>query len=254
MAQQRLELVLDDVVDGRPVSPSSVPVGLLSKFADQAGRFIKGGQPDVQLDTLRVSIEEGSYKIVLPSMVLVAGLAADLALLGSANLDGMDAKRAAVVEEWQNDTQKTPTRRYVVVSDPDKPIRIHAGSRFDRHDNATWTAVEKYVQGKVVDLGGKTKPNLHLQLPDGSMITMDTSQEQVLQEEKNLVYREVLVRIHVEQDLTTGKLRNARLIEFADYQPNFDPQAFEAMLTKGRKAWADVPSASQWVEEQRGSA
>jgi hypothetical protein len=32
MAQQRLELVLDDLVGGEPVKPSSMPVGLLGGF------------------------------------------------------------------------------------------------------------------------------------------------------------------------------------------------------------------------------
>ena len=30
------------------------------------------------------------------------------------------------------------------------------------------------------------------------------------------------------------------------------PHSFEAMVAKGRKAWADVPNASEWVDEQRG--
>ena len=28
---------------------------------------------------------------------------------------------------------------------------------------------------------------------------------------------------------------------------------FDAMLAKGRKAWAGVPDANQWVEQQRGA-
>lgn len=35
-------------------------------------------------------------------------------------------------------------------------------------------------------------------------------------------------------------------------QPRFDPEAFAAMVAKGRKAWADVPNATEWVEKLRG--
>lgn len=35
-------------------------------------------------------------------------------------------------------------------------------------------------------------------------------------------------------------------------QPHFDPEAFAAMVAKGRKAWADVPNATEWVEKLRG--
>jgi hypothetical protein len=253
MAQQRLELVLDDVVDGRPVTPSSMPVGLLSQFHEQVARFLKGSHADVDLDTLRVSIEEGSYKLVLAAMALVSGLASDMALLGSGNLDDMDAKRASVIEEWQKAALRVQTRRYGLLSDSAKPVFIHGGSRYERHDNAMWATVEKYVHGQVVDLGGK-KPNLHLQLADGTMLKVNTSQDQVLHEEKNLVYRTALLRIRAEEDIANGKLRNVQLIEFVSHAPTFDPQSFEAMVAKGRKAWADVPDASQWVEEQRGAA
>lgn len=250
---QRLELVLEDVVSGVPVGPSSMPVALLNQFHDQVARFLKGGHADVDLDALRVSIEEGSYKLVLPAVALVSGLVSDIALLGSGNLDDMDAKRAAVVEEWQTAAQKTQTRRYAVTVESAQPIHVHAGSRFERHDNAMWSTVEKYIHGQIMDLGGK-KPNLHLQLADGTMLKVNTSQDQVLHEEKNLVYRAALLHVRAEEDIATGTLRNVRLIEFVNYTPMFDAQSFDAMVAKGRKAWADVPNASQWVEEQRGAA
>ena len=128
-----------------------------------------------------------------------------------------------------------------------------AGSDFARHDNALWVTVEKYLQGQVTDLGGKT-PNLHLLLADGSSVKVATSQEQVLGEEQNLVYRSALLRVRAEQDIASRRLRNVRLIEFVHPQSHFDANAFNAMVEKGRKAWADVPNASAWVEEQRGAA
>jgi len=253
MTRQQLELVLDDVIDGKPISPSSVPVGLLKQFHDQVARFLAGSHDDVDLDSLCVSIEPGSYKLVLPEMALVSGLASDLALLRSGNIDDMDAKRAAVVEEWQKAAQRVKTRRYAIQGEAAMTVNIHAGSHFERHDNGLWATVERYVHGQIVDLGGK-RPNLHLQLADGTMLKVNTSQDQVLHQEKNLVYRTVLLRVRAEEDLVTAKLRNLHLIEFVSYTPAFDPQAFEAMVAKGRKAWADVPDANQWVEEQRGAA
>jgi hypothetical protein len=253
MKPQKLELVLDDVVDGMPVAPSSMPVGLLSQFHEQIAKFLKGSHADVQLDSLRVSIEQGSYKLVLPVVALVSGLASDLALLSSGSIDDIDPKRAEVIEDWQKSALRTPTRHYALLADSIQPIRIHSGSRFERHDNAVWAAVEKYIQGQVVDLGGK-KPNLHLQLADGTMLKVNTRQDQVLMEEKNLVYRQAMLHLRAEENIANGKLRNVHLIDFVGYTPTFDPDSFDAMVAKGRKAWADVPDASQWVEEQRGAA
>lgn len=253
MNTQRLELRLDDVVDGLPVSPSSVPVGLLNDFHQQAAAFIKGSDRDIDLNSLRVGIEEGSYKIVLSTLAAVAGLTTDLALLREGNLDAMDPRRAEVVESWQKAARKHVLRTYDI-SVPSMPtVRIHAGSQYERHETVAWVIVEKYLQGTVVDLGGKTRANLHLQLPDGSLLTVAVSQDQVLGEEKNLVYRSTLLRVRAEQHLHSGLLRNARLIEFVDHGTDFDAEAFAAMVEKGRKAWADVENPTQWVEELRGA-
>lgn len=251
MTQQRLQFVLDDVVDGKPVTPSFMPVGLLTEFHSQVARFLKGTHADVDLDSLRVSIEKGSYKLVLPAMALVSGLTSDLALLASGNLDDMDAKRAEVVEEWQKAAQKVQARKYDLLPESGQAVHIHACTRLERHDNAMWVAVEKYIHGQVMDLGG-VKPNLHLKLPSGVTLKVNTSQDQVLGEDKNLVYRSAMLRIQAEEDIATGTLRNVRLLEFVDYAPSFDAQAFEAMVNKGRKAWADVANATEWVEKQRG--
>ncbi len=250
---QRLELVLEDVVDGLPVGPSSMPAGMLAEFHEQIARFLKGSHKDVEIDAIRVAIEAGSYKVIVPMIAMIAGLALDVAMLGSGNLDDMDSKRALVVEEWQKAARLKGTRRYRVGGGGILPVQIHAGSDFVRRDSAVWVNVERYLQGQVIDLGGK-KPNLHLQLADGTSVKVATSQEQVLGEEHNLVYRSAVLRVRAEEDILARKLRNVRLIEFVHQQASFDADAFEAMVTKGRKAWADVPNASEWVEEQRGTA
>ena len=230
-----------------------MPAGMLAVFHDQVARFLKGNHTDVNLDAVRVAIEAGSYKLIVPMLAMVAGLASDLALLGSGNLDDMDAKRALVVEEWQKAARLNAKRRYRLAVDGMVPVQIHAGSDFVRHDRSVWVNVERYLQGQVIDLGGK-KPNLHLQLADGTMIKVATSEDQVLSEDQNLVYRSAVLRVRAEEEIAARKLRNVHLIEFVHPQGSFDAEAFAAMVAKGRKAWADVPNASDWVEEQRGAA
>jgi len=52
----------------------------------------------------------------------------------------------------------------------------------------------------------------------------------------------------VNKDYAFARLKNG----WVSRNPRAD--AFSAMVAKGRKAWADVPGASEWVEEQRGAA
>lgn len=250
---QKLELRLSDTIDGKSVTPANIPLGLLNDFNQQAAAFIRGGHRDVDLAHTFVGIEEGSYKLVVPAFGLIAGLQADLALLASNNLDDMDAKRAEIVEQWQQASQKSTTRKYAISDAPDRTLKIDSKSRYQRHRDGTWLHVEKYLYGQVEGLGG-TNPNLHLRLADGQLLRVFVKQEQVLEKEQNPVYRNALLRVSAEEDLATGKLRNARLLDFAEYSPKFDPKAFEAMTEKGRRAWADVPNATEWVEAQRSAA
>lgn len=39
-----------------------------------------------------------------------------------------------------------------------------------------------------------------------------------------------------------------------DKMPLYDHDAFERMVNAGTKAWADVPNASEWVDELRGNS
>jgi len=244
-------LKLEGTINGERISPASIPLGLLNEFNQQAGKFLKGSHTKIDLDKLQVRIEEGSYRLVPLQLALAVGLAADLSLLANGNLDDMDPKRAEIVEEWQRGARKSLDVRYVIGDAA--PIIIDRNSSYQRHENAVWLSVEKYLHGMVSDLGG-VKPNLHLRLASGQLLSISLREEQVLQKEQNLVYRPVLLRVRAEEELSTGKLRHAKLLDFVDYQPAFDEAAFDAMTEKGAKAWADVPDASRWVEDFRGAA
>ena len=165
----RLELVLEDLVDGLPVGPSSMPAGMLAEFHEQIARFLKGNHKDVEIDAVRVAIEAGSYKVIVPMVAMIAGMSMDVAMLGNGNLDDMDSKRAMVVEEWQKAARLRGTRRYRIGGDGMHPVQIYSGSNYTRHDSAVWVNVERYLKGYVTDLGGK-KPNLHLQMADGTSV------------------------------------------------------------------------------------
>lgn len=248
-----LYLSVEDAPDGQPVSLASIPLGLLTKFNEQAASFLKGSHKDFDVARLRVGIENGSYRLVLAAVAAVPGLVSDLAMLSSGNLDDIDPKRAEVVEEWQSAAYKNPGRRYLLADEAQVMVAVHAGSAFQRQVDGVWLAVEKYLHGQVSDLGG-TQSNLHLRLADGRLQKIATSVDQVLKLEQNLVYRTALLRVRAEEELSTGKLRNVRLLDFVDYRPQFDAEAFAAMTEKGRRAWADVPDATQWVEDLRGAA
>ncbi|MGH7956587.1 MAG: hypothetical protein ACREH8_06205, partial [Opitutaceae bacterium] len=62
-------------------------------------------------------------------------------------------------------------------------------------------------------------------------------------------------RVHVmaEQELRTGELRNLRLIDLQAYAPKADEAELAQLFERGAKAWANVGSATAWVEQVRGN-
>ena len=124
-------------------------------------------------------------------------------------------------------------------------------TNYQRVEDA-WVSVEKYLHGKIVDWGGKTKANVHLELENGKTLTVESSQNLIAQEEHNLVYRLALLHVTAEENLATGDLRNLRLLAFEHHHPAYDEDEFKRMVERGTQAWADVPDSAAWVETLRG--
>jgi len=135
----------------------------------------------------------------------------------------------------------------------------HKHRRLDREKDkdlwkkeAVWVAVEKYIHGRVVDWGGKTKANVHLELEDGTTLKVAATQNLLAQEEQNRLYRPALLHINAEENLLTGAIRNPVLLAFETHQPRFDEAEFAAMVERGTAAWSGVQNATEWLEELRG--
>ena len=106
--------------------------------------------------------------------------------------------------------------------------------------------------GTVEDLGGLTSSNIHLRLDDGTTLKVDATRDQIREHERNPVYHAVVIRVELEEDLVTGERRNARFIDFADYNPRIDEDEYRKATEAGRAAWRDVEDAADWVRGIRG--
>lgn len=249
-----LRFSLSDRIDGADVGPARVPLALLGLFQNEVSEFLKGSSRDIDPGQVQVAIEEGSLAMVASGLLAATSLWHDLdQLKQSESLDHIDPKRAVIVERWQTVARQSPHRRYAIGEVQSKPLMlVNAQSNFRRIAEDAWVVVEKYLHGRVVDLGGKTKANVHLELENGAMITVASSHDALAKEDRNRLYRPALLHIAAEENLGSGELRNLRLLSFADYDPAFDEGAFNRMVERGTVAWAGEGNASQWVEKLRG--
>ena len=250
----QLRFAVNDRIDNMDVTPSHVSLALLGEFSKDVSDFLKGSSQDVDPKKIIVSVEEGSLSFVAGGLLLASTLWMDIERLNNgASLNSIDPKRAEIVEGWQSKAKKNKNRGYSVINEEiGIAFRVNSDSNFHRTEDF-WVQVEKYLQGTVMDMGGKNKPNVHVSLKDGTSIKVSSTQDLLKSEKENRIYRDVLVHVTAEENLITGELRNYHLLEFVDYQPAYDEDELNQMIEKGTKAWADVTDVEAWLEELRGS-
>jgi hypothetical protein len=252
-----LAFTLSDKVGEQPLGPRNVDLPTLRGFLAEVEGLIRGDMTGASLADSRVEIEEGSLKVVaFITAMFFASVKEDMALLAaSGDLDLIQPRRAKIIEAWQERARRNTNRKYML-GDALSPAQvvIHASSRFEHKSENAWVAVEKYLTGKVTEIGGKTSPNVHVTLAgSGETVVVDATERQLGAEKENYLYKDVTLRLDAEQHLRTRALRNLRLIEFSPQANEVDEQGLTQLWDKGRKAWADVRSAAGWVEELRGN-
>lgn len=250
----KLRFAINDRIDNQEVSPSHVSLALLGEFQKDVSEFLKGSSNEVNPNNVLVSIEPGSLSLVASGLVMASTLWIDLDHLKSTNsLSSIDSKRARVIERWQAKAQKNPNRRYSVINQSAEiSFRVDSASEFRKTEDM-WVHVEKYLHGKIVDIGGKNKANVHLELEDGESLIIAAAQNTLEQEKQNRLYRSALLHVTAEENLITGELRNYQLLSFPDYHPSYNDDEFNLMVERGTKAWVDVPDATAWIESLRGN-
>jgi hypothetical protein len=251
-SHDQLRFSLSDSIKNMPVTPEHVSLALLGEFQEDVAEFLKGSTKEVDPAAVVVSLEAGSLVFVVSGLLAATALWSDISKLNTkTSLDTIDPKRANVVERWQAKAQKNPLRSYRIADETSNiSVAVNAESKFIR-EGEIWAYAEKYLYGEVTSLGGKTNANVHLTLEDGETVIITSTHDFLKANEQNLLYRPVVVHVHTEENLHTGKLQNSQLISLELHEPHYDEAEFQAMVTRGTRAWADIGNASSWVEAIR---
>lgn len=254
---EEIEFILRGKVDGVAITPRTIGLSQFNEFNQQVETFI-AGRERLKLDEVHVAVDEGSYllRAFLPALV-ASNVNADLQLLTREDsLGEIDPRRAEVVQKWQARVKANPDQAYEVRPKEDQLPRVRIARETDYRvgDVIPWVAVEKYLFGQVLDMGGAQRANIHLRLEKGGRVLLVNASQGYLRDLiENRLYHKALLHVRAEQHFRTGDLRNIHLISFVDYQPGFDEEALNRFADKGAEAWADVPDAAAWVRELRES-
>ena len=251
MQAQPVTVALIDRSAGFEASPDRVRLSDLADFSADVAVFLRGDGKEVDTKTLEVAIRYGSLAIETTPLSLAPKLFGDLrALLTSELLDGVDAKRREVMERWQRAARQTRQLAYRITAPfLERPILINSESDYDADQ---WVQVERYIRGEIQDLGGATKANAHVRLPDGRTLKVTAERAVLKNDTVNRLYKVAMLRIKADYNVVTRELRNARLVEFVEYAPRVDEDELARLMRRGALAWKEVPDATAWVDELRG--
>ncbi len=245
-------------VAGKEITSRTVGLSLFNRFNHEVEHFIAGSERGVSLDEAHVSVEDGSYRLVVMLPALIAAtVEPDMGRLQAEDsLDQIDARRAKIVRGWQERARREDGYQVRIESLQSalQPVRISRETDYHAADQDRWVAVERYVLGRVVDIGGSTEANVHLVLEDtGKRIKATSTEEYLRDQRENYLYHKVQLQIAAHENIQTGELRDVRLLAFVGEGPSYDERELEALIEKGTRAWSDVPDSAAWVREQRGS-
>ena len=256
MNRNVLYFSLKDVINGEQITPDNVPLKSIIELADSMNRFIFGKTKSTS--EISVSVRKGSFAIVAPASQIISEAINDYRTIReTGTLDNIDPIRAKIIRDLQLKAQKGTDRIYTI-SDTDtaqsqNSLVISKDTDYKTIRTDQWVPTETYMYGMVVDIGGKTKTNVHLVLENGDTIVLDADSKQIEEDEKNRIYHKQLVRITAEQNLETKKYRNEHLSDFVDYAPKYDEEQFNIISKKVQHSWADVVDILAWVEDARGN-
>lgn len=256
---QKISFVLRTKVRGQDVTPETIPFALFNEFNQQVQKLVVGSLRESSLEDAHGVIEKGSYKLVFPALPLavLATLKPDLQLLEESHLmDGLDPKRVEVLMHWQEKSEQNEGVAYEVQPAwaQGRAIRIDSQSTYRKSPpNNLWLRSEKYLIGQVENAGGAKNANIHLRLEDtGKVMVLDSDQSYIREMAENPLYKRYKAHVIAEENLETGELRKARLVELLPFDSTYDEAGLDALIAKATPRWADVPDANAWLENLRG--
>ena len=200
-------------------------------------------------------IQDGSVRHIFKTPIqYIIGFSAILGQIQESNsIDFLDLKTARAIESIQQLSQQKNYEFHIITS-VKKVIEllISPNTRFFRTEN-TWADAEFYFYGILKDAGGKNAVNIHIDTDDYGYLAIETGQDFLMEQEKNLLYKRFGVRATGKQNLETGEIdtKSLKLVQLIDYNPKFDSDYLTSLITKARKSWKGIDT-NEWLTNLRG--
>ena len=201
-------------------------------------------------------VQEGSVRNIIKT---IAGpIIAVNAILGQINneksIDSIDPTQSKAIQNIQEMAVKDNKNLIIKTSLKNtSSLEISRTTQYYRSENI-WLDSDLYLYGKIVNMGGKTNPNIHLSTDDYGLVTIQTSEDILANQKDNLLYKYVGIHVQAKQNIKSGQLEKSevKLLAFVNYEQSYDDDYLSSLINKASKSWKDVPDTDKWLAETRG--
>lgn len=206
--------------------------------------------------TISYSIEEGSVRhIIKTTMQSIIGFNAIIGQVHAhKNIDFLDLNTAKAIENFQK-ISKSHNYTLALTTSVNKSnqLDITPKTKFYRSEYL-WVDAEFYFYGKITNMGGVGKPNIHIATEEYGNLTVQTNKDFLEQYEKNPLYKRYGIRAIGKQNSETGEIDKSTLIfkEIVEYTPKFDEDYLNSLINKATKSWKGIKDADGWLRDLRG--
>lgn len=252
-SQGQIIIHIEGKYGAEKLTPSNYDVTLMRTVLEYASVLLdldkKKDRPVVTYHTTEGSVNN----VFTTSKQKAVEMAAVFSLVVSSaySLDTLDARTANAFENFQKFAIQNDFSLDISSSESaSSVVTISPLSDFKRSENL-WVPAEVYYYGTLVDAGGKTKSNIHLDTKDG-LIRIDAAKELLAAIEGNPLYRKFGVRAMARQNVITGDIDRSslELVELTEYEPKFDLGYLEMKMNDATPVWSGV-DADDFVHQIR---
>ncbi len=258
MSNKTINIKIEGLREGKQLSPDLLDVDEVVSLLSYARDFLF---PEKGKSRGRVSValKEGSAIISLDVDSATAVQAH--ALLGQLNSDHdlglLNSKQVEAIEGIQKFVSEGNFVLHFGMFDAIAPgLRLDRETEWSNPEDI-WIDEELYVQGEIVDVGGKTKSNIHIDTEEFGTLTVAADKLTLSEDDKNRLYKRHQLRILIKRNLNTGEFKkgSAKLIEFIDFDDGQEETAEEYLdrLIAEAKPYMDkIEDPEKWLKNVRG--
>ncbi|MCC7430324.1 hypothetical protein IT568_05735 [bacterium] len=250
-----IEIKINGFNGNLALTPENYDIQEIIVILKNAENFLFSDGKREKRPTISYKIEEGSVRhIFKTSIQFVISFNAIIGQVDKLqNIDFLETPMAEAFENIQNIASRK-NYAFTISTSIEKTNEVHLDrtTQFFR-TKEVWADAEFYFYGKITDVGGKTKANIHIATEESGILVIETPILFLKNYKENLLYKTFVVRTTGRQNSETGEIDTSSLkfVELVDYQPKYDEKYLNGLRNKAKKSWLHKINPDTWLKELR---